>query len=100
MLNLISFPIVFLILILYCFFFALFNYIYMLIFLDLFVVALLLLFLIFTIILQNLILQNFSLVTLGIGASETGIGLLLVIILYKLQIFLIYFYPHSLMVKQ
>lgn len=102
--NLIVFPIFFLLLVLYCLFFAFFNYIYVLVFLDLLILASILLFLVFAIFLQNLFLQNFSLICLGVGASETAIGLLLFVNMFKLQVenifFSFFFYPHSLMVKQ
>lgn len=53
---------------------------------DLLILASILLFLIFAVFLQNLCLQNFSLICLGVGASETAIGLLLFVNMFKLQV--------------
>lgn len=83
---LLLFLVFFFLLTLYCFFFSFFNYIYVLIFLDLLILAVILLFLIFAVLVENTILQNFSIILLGVGASETAVGLLLFVGTFKLQV--------------
>ena len=83
---LIFFLFFFILLVCYCLFFSFFNYIYVLIFLDLLVISLILLFLIFVILAENSILLSFSLILLGVGASETALGLLLFLGAFRLQI--------------
>jgi NADH:ubiquinone oxidoreductase subunit K len=80
------FTVFFILLVSYCLFFAFFNYIYVLVFLDLLILGLILMFLIFAVVLENNLLQNFALILLGIGASETAVGLLLFIGTFKLQV--------------
>lgn len=72
---------------LYCFLFATFNYIYLLIFLDLLLLSLALLFLSVAFLTTNFALQNYALLLLGVGACETAVGLLLFIVMFKLQFF-------------
>lgn len=84
---LVCFIVFFLLTALYCFFFSFFNYIYLLIFLDLILVSIVLLFLTFAFLYQNFFLQNYALLLLGIGACETAVGLLLFLVMFKLQFF-------------
>ena len=84
--TLVLFIVFFILLVSYCLFFAFFNYIYVLVFLDLLILGVILMFLVFTVVLENTFLQNFALILLGVGASETAVGLLLFIGTFKLQV--------------
>lgn len=84
--SVILFLLFFVLLTSYCLFFSFFNYIYILIFLDLLILAVILLFLHFTLLTENFLLQNFSLILLGVGACETAVGLLLFVGTFKLQV--------------
>ena len=72
---------------LYCFLFASFNYIYLLVFLDLLLLSIVLLFLSISWFTGNFALQSYALIILGVGACETAVGLLLFVVMFKLQFF-------------
>ena len=74
--TLILFTVFFILLVSYCLFFAFFNYIYVLVFLDLLILGVILMFLVFTVVLENSFLQNFALILLGVGASETAVDVI------------------------
>ena len=71
----------------YCFLFSTFNYIYLLIFLDLMLLSIVFLFLIISWFSGVFVLQNYALILLGVGACETAVGLLLFVVMFKLQFF-------------
>lgn len=72
---------------LYCFVFSSFNYIYLLVFLDLILLSIVLLFLVISWFTGNFAFQSYALIVLGVGACETAVGLLLFVVMFKLQFF-------------